>query len=89
VAAAPKAPPASPAHRVQTLDHELGEMRRTLLAATALDLLALFGVGLDTAPTLLVNASDIPRRLAPKLRKNTSEELPDRSLIGQDQRRAQ
>jgi transposase len=66
VTAATKASLSSLAHRIQALDREiaeLDEMIAPLLAATAPDLLALFGVGPDTAAALLVAAGDNPERL--------------------------
>ena len=66
VTAATKASVSSLAHRVQALDQEIVEldaMIETLVAATAPALLALFGVGPDTAATLLVTAGDNPERL--------------------------
>jgi transposase len=64
--AATKASLSSLAHRVQALDAEIAELDEkieSLLVATAPDLLALFGVGPDTAATLLVAAGDNPERL--------------------------
>ncbi len=66
VTAATKASLSSLAHRVQGLDDELAELDekiKSLLLATAPDLLALFGVGPDTAASLLVAAGDNPQRL--------------------------
>jgi transposase len=66
VTAATKASLSSLAHRVQALDREIAEldaMIDPLVAATAPDLLALFGVGPDTAAALLVTAGDNPERL--------------------------
>jgi transposase len=66
VTAATKASLSSLAHRVQALDVEIAELDekiRSLLFATAPDLLALFGVGPDTAAALLVAAGDNPERL--------------------------
>jgi len=66
VTAATKAALSSLAHRVQALDDEIAELDEkieSLLAATAPDLLALFGVGPDTAAALLVAAGDNPQRL--------------------------
>jgi transposase len=66
VTVATKAAIASLAHRVQALERELAELDEmigTLLAATAPDLLSLFGVGPDTAAALLVAAGDNPERL--------------------------
>jgi transposase len=66
ITAATKASVSSLAHRVQTLEQEIAELDAkidTLLAATAPALLALFGVGRDTAATLLVTAGDNPERL--------------------------
>jgi transposase len=54
------------AHRVQALDAEIAELDdkiESLVAATAPDLLGLFGVGPDTASALLVAAGDNPQRL--------------------------
>ena len=67
--AATKASLSSLAHRVQSLDRELAELDEkidSLLLATAPDLMALFGVGPDTAASLLVAAGDNPERLHPK-----------------------
>jgi transposase len=64
--AATKASLSSLAHRVQSLDAEITELEEkieSLLIAAAPDLLALFGVGPDTAATLLVAAGDNPERL--------------------------
>ncbi len=66
VTAATKASLSSLAHRIQALDREiteLDEMIDPLVAAAAPDLLALFGVGPDTAAALLVTAGDNPERL--------------------------
>ena len=66
VTAATKASLSSLAHRVQALDEELAELDEkieSLLLATAPDLLARFGVGPDTAASLLVAAGDNPERL--------------------------
>jgi transposase len=66
VTAATKASISSLAHRIQSLEREideLDELLAPLLADTAPDLLALFGVGPDTAATLLVAAGDNPERL--------------------------
>ena len=66
VTAATKASLSSLAHRVQSLDQELAELDEkieSLLLATAPDLLARFGVGPDTAASLLVAAGDNPERL--------------------------
>ena len=66
VTAATKASLSSLAHRVQSLDVELAgldEKIESLLVATVPDLLARFGVGPDTAATLLVAAGDNPERL--------------------------
>jgi transposase len=66
VTAATKASLSSLAHRVQALDRELAELDEkieSLLLATAPDLMALFGVGPDTAASLLVAAGDNPERL--------------------------
>jgi transposase len=54
------------AHRIQALDREIAEldvMIEALLSAFAPELLARFGVGPDTAATLLVTAGDNPERL--------------------------
>ena len=64
--AATKASLSSLAHRVQSLDEEIGELNEkieSLLLATAPDLMACFGVGPDTAASLLVAAGDNPERL--------------------------
>jgi transposase len=66
VMAAHKASLCSLAHRVESLEDEIAELDKrieTLLAVTAPDLLALFGVGPDTAAALLVAAGDNPERL--------------------------
>jgi transposase len=66
VAAAHKASLCSLAHRILSLEDEIAELDgkiETLLAATAPELLALFGVGPDTAATLLVSAGDNSERL--------------------------
>jgi len=66
VTAATKASLSSLAHRVADLDEEIEclDARITpLLESTAPDLLHLYGVGLDTAATLLVTAGDNPQRL--------------------------
>ena len=66
VTAATKASLSSLAHRIQSLDAELAsldEQISSLVAAAAPDLLALFGVGPDTAASLLVAAGDNPERL--------------------------
>ena len=66
ITAATKASLSSLAHRVQALDDEIAELDEKiepLLHATAPDLLALFGVGPDTAAALLVAAGDNPERL--------------------------
>src|ERR1019366_8174150 len=66
IPAATKASLSSLAHRVQALDDEIAELDEkieSLLHATAPDLLALFGVGPDTAAALLVAAGDNPERL--------------------------
>ena len=66
VTAATKAALSSLAHRVADLEEEIKELdaRITpLLKATAPDLLAVYGVGIDTAAALLVAAGDNPERL--------------------------
>jgi transposase len=66
VTAATKASISSLAHRIQSLEREITELDdllAPLLAATAPELLALFGVGPDTAAALLVAAGDNPERL--------------------------
>jgi transposase len=66
VTSATKASISSLAHRIQSLEREideLDELLAPLLAVTAPDLLALFGVGPDTAAALLVTAGDNPERL--------------------------
>ena len=66
VTAATKASLCSLAHRVQALDAELGELNEqieSLLHATAPELMARFGIGPDTAASLLVAAGDNPERL--------------------------
>ena len=64
--AATKASLSSLAHRIQALDVEIAELDEKiepLLIATAPDLLAMFGVGPDTAAALLMAAGDNPERL--------------------------
>jgi len=66
VTAATKASLCSLAHRVQALEAELEELNEqieALLLATAPELMARFGVGPDTAATLLVAAGANPERL--------------------------
>jgi transposase len=66
VTAATEASISSLARRIGTLDREISELDELLaplLAATAPDLLALYGVGPDTAAALLVAAGDNPERL--------------------------
>ena len=66
VTAATKASLSSLAHRIKSLDVEiagLDEKIEPLIAAAAPDLLALFGVGPDTAAALLIAAGDNPERL--------------------------
>jgi transposase len=66
VTAATKASLSSLAHRVADLEEEINELdaRITpLLKATAPDLLAVYGVGIDTAAALLAAAGDNPERL--------------------------
>jgi len=66
VMAATKASIASLAHRIQSLEREIAEldaMLAPLLSATAPELLALYGVGPDSAAALLVAAGDNPERL--------------------------
>ena len=66
VTAATKASLSSLAHRIQSLEAEIAELDEKLeplLIATAPDLLALFGVGPDTAAALLMAAGDNPERL--------------------------
>ncbi len=66
VMAATKASLSSLARRVADLDEEIAQLdaRLTpLLRATAPELLGVYGVGLDTAATLLVTAGDNPERL--------------------------
>ena len=66
VTAATKASLCSLAHRVQALEAELEELNEqieSLLLATAPELMARFGVGPDTAASLLVAAGDNPERL--------------------------
>ena len=66
VTAATKASLSSLAHRVADLEEEIAELdtRITpLLEATAPELLAVYGVGIDTAAALLVAAGDNPERL--------------------------
>jgi transposase len=63
---ATKASVSSLARRVQALDDELAELDariEALLTANWPGLLGLFGVGIDTAATLLVSAGDNPERL--------------------------
>ncbi len=64
--AATKASLSSLAHRIQSFDQELAELDEkieSLLLATAPELMARFGVGPDTAASLLVAAGDNPERL--------------------------
>ncbi len=66
VTAATKASLFSLARRIKTLDDELAELDERiegLLVATVPDLLDLFGVGPDTAATLVMAAGDNPERL--------------------------
>ena len=66
VTAATKASLSSLAHRIKSLDVEIAGLDKKiepLIAAAAPDLLALFGVGPDTAAALLVAAGDNPERL--------------------------
>jgi transposase len=66
VTAATKASIATLARRVQALDREIEDLDKLiepLVAAAAPELLALFGVGPDTAATLLMAAGDNPERL--------------------------
>jgi transposase len=66
VLASTKASVASLARRVQALDDELAELDTRIeahVAANWPELLGLFGVGPDTAATLLVSAGDNPERL--------------------------
>jgi hypothetical protein len=66
VTAATKASLSSLAHRIQALDAEITELDEkieSLLLATAPDLMARFGVGPDSAASLLVAAGDNPERL--------------------------
>ena len=66
VTAATKAALSSLAHRVADLEEEIREldtMITPLLKSTAPDLLAVYGVGIDTAAALLVAAGDNPERL--------------------------
>ena len=66
VTAATKASIAPLAHRIQSLEREIAELDATLaplLSATTPELLALYGVGPDSAAALLVAAGDNPERL--------------------------
>lgn len=66
ITASTKAALSSLASRVRDLDAEitaLDERIAPLVTATAPELVALFGVGIDTAATLLVAAGDNPERL--------------------------
>jgi transposase len=66
VTTATQASLSSLAHRIQALDDEMSELDEkieSLVVAAAPDLLALFGVGPDTAAALLVAAGDNPERL--------------------------
>jgi len=66
VTAATKASLSSLAHRVGDLEDEIAEldaMITPLLESTAPELLAVYGVGIDTAAALLVAAGDNPERL--------------------------
>ena len=64
--AATKAALSSLAHRIGELDDEVAQLDAritSLLQAHAPELLAVYGVGIDTAATLLVTAGDNPERL--------------------------
>ena len=66
VTAATKASLSSLAHRVADLEDEIDQldaMITPLLVATAPELLAIYGVGIDTAAALLVAAGDNPDRV--------------------------
>ena len=66
VMAATKASLSSLAHRIGDLEEEITEldaMITPLLQAHAPELLGIYGVGIDTAATLLVTAGDNPERL--------------------------
>ena len=66
VTAATKASLSSLARRISSLDDELAELNErieALLIATVPDLLELFGVGPDTAASLVMAAGDNPERL--------------------------
>jgi transposase len=66
VTAATKAALSSLAHRIGELDMEVAELNARitpLLQAHAPELLAVYGVGIDTAATLLMTAGDNPERL--------------------------
>ena len=66
VTAATKAALSSLAHRVADLEEEISDldaMITPLLKETAPELLAVYGVGIDTAAALLVAAGDNPERL--------------------------
>ena len=66
VTAATKASLSSLAHRVADLEDEIDQldaMITPLLVATAPELLAIYGVGIDTAAALLVTAGDNPDRV--------------------------
>jgi transposase len=66
VTAASQVALSSLAHRISELDEEIAELEARitpLLEAHAPDLLSIYGVGIDTAATLLVTAGDNPERL--------------------------
>jgi transposase len=66
VTSATKASLSSLAHRIDSLDREIVELEALLaplVKATAPELLALLGVGIDTAAALLVAAGDNAQRL--------------------------
>ena len=66
VTAATKAALSSLAHRIGELDIEVAQLDAriaSLIQAHAPELLAVYGVGIDTAATLLVTAGDNPERL--------------------------
>jgi len=66
VTAATKASLSSLAHRIGELEEEIAELDARItpiLEAHAPELLGIYGVGIDTAATLLVTAGDNPKRL--------------------------
>ena len=85
--AATKASLSSLAHRVADLEDEIADldaMITPLLEETAPELLAVYGVGIDTAAALFVAAGDNPERLRFRSRLGPPvRRLAPRGLIGQ------